>query len=91
MHEGTKMSNGKPACSIDAVDARWLFPQERAPSCPPRKTQVDDCDALLASTLETYFETKINANFTKVEATVDIFFAKLDARLVEHFATLEAL
>jgi hypothetical protein len=77
MPEGTKMSNSTPACSIGAVDARWLFPQEGAPSSPPRKTRLDNCAALLAS------EAKIDATFAN-------FFAKLDARL-EHFATLEAL
>ena len=29
------MSNSTLACSVGAVDAQWLFPQERAPS-PPR-------------------------------------------------------
>ena len=37
MPEGNKMSNGPPpAQPDDAVDARWLFPQEQAPS-PPRE------------------------------------------------------
>ena len=36
MHEGNKMSNGPPpACPDDAINARWLFPQEQA-SSPPR-------------------------------------------------------
>ncbi len=36
MPDGNTMSNGPPpAQPEDAVDARWLFPQERAPS-PPR-------------------------------------------------------
>ena len=36
MPEGTKMSNGPPPARPDGTvdDARWLFPQERAP--PPR-------------------------------------------------------
>ena len=35
MPEGNKMSNGlPPARPDDAINARWLFPQERAPSPP---------------------------------------------------------
>ena len=81
------MSNGTPAHSVGADDARWLFPQERAPSSPPRQTCLDECEALR---LLSYFEAKVNATFAKVEAKINATFAKVDAKL-EHFATLEAL
>ena len=35
MPEGNKISNGPPsACPDNAINARWLFPQEQAPSPP---------------------------------------------------------
>ncbi len=38
MPEGNKMSNGlPPACPDDAINTRWLFPQEQAPSPPHNK------------------------------------------------------
>ena len=38
MHKGNKMSNGLPLAPPDnAVDARWLFHQEQAPSPPHDK------------------------------------------------------
>ena len=60
MPEGTKMSNGTPAHSIGAVDAQWLFPQERAPSSPPRKMRLDKCEALRPLS---YFEAKVDPFF----------------------------
>ena len=69
MPEGTKISNGTPAHSIGAVDARWLFPQEQAPSPPPRKTRLDNCEALLASVaaaLETF--AKLDARLEALRA-----------------------
>ena len=85
------MSNGTPACSIGAVDARWLFPQERAPSSPPRKTRLDDCEALLASVakLDTIFS-KINAAFANFEAKVDATFANSEAKVDATLANFEA-
>ena len=80
------MSNGTPAHSIGAVDAQWLFPQERAPSSPPRKTRLDDCGSLLASALDSYFDAKTNAIVAKINAMI----ARVDASL-ERSATLEAL
>jgi hypothetical protein len=83
------MSNGTPACSVGAVDARWLFPQERAPSSSPRKTRLDDCDDLLASALASHFDrqdAKMNALMVKINALI----ARQDASL-ERSATLKAL
>ena len=83
MPEGTKMSNGTPARSV--VDVRWLFPQERAPSSPPRKTRLDDCEALWASTFA-----DIDAVVAKVNATLAEVDAKLEALRARpaHFCTL---
>jgi hypothetical protein len=38
MPEGNKICDGPPARPDDAVDAQWLFPQERAPSPPRNKS-----------------------------------------------------
>ena len=84
MHGGTKMSNSTPARSVGAVDARWLFPQEQAPSSPPQKACLDECEALWASA--SYFEAKIN----EVAAKLNAMIARVDATL-GHSATLEAL
>jgi hypothetical protein len=85
MPEGTKMSNGTPAHSVGAVDARWLFPQERAPSSPPQKMRLDDCEALWASTFA-----DIGAVVAKVNATLAEVDAKLEALRARpaHFCTL---
>ena len=85
------MSNGTPAHSIGAVDARWLFPQEQAPSSPPRKTCLDDCEALLASVakLDTIFA-KVDAAFANFEAKVDATFANSEAKVDATLANSEA-
>jgi len=70
MPEGTKMSNGTPARSV--VDARWLFPQERAPSSLPQKMHLDECEALWASTF---------ADIDAVVAKVNTILAEVDAKL----------
>jgi hypothetical protein len=66
------MSNGPPARPDDAVDARWLFPQERAPS-PPQSKRFD-----LASTLAD-FDAKLDARLADFEAKLDAFFDAFDS------------
>ena len=96
MPEGTKMSNGTPACSIGAVNARWLFPQERAPPSPPRNTRLDECEArlaaseaLLASTFANIAATSAKTNARLAED--DAKLRQINARLAEDDAKLEAL
>jgi len=81
------MSNGPPPARPDGTvdDARWLFPQERAPSSPPQKMRLDDCEALWASTFA-----DIGAVVAKVNATLAEVDAKLEALRARpaHFCTL---
>ena len=96
MPEGTKMSNGAPACSIGAVNARWLFPQERAPPSPPQNTHLDECEARLAAS-----EALLASTFANIAATLaktnaclaedDAKLWQINARLAKDDAKLEAL
>ena len=62
------------------------FPKNEPLLLPPRKTRLDNCDALLASALDSYFDAKMNAIVAKINAMI----ARVDASL-ERSATLEAL
>ena len=62
------------------------FPKNEPLLLPPRKTRLDNCDALLVSALDSYFDAKMNAIVAKINAMI----ARVDASL-ERSATLEAL
>ena len=62
------------------------FPKNEPLLLPPRKTRLDNCDALLASALDSYFDAKTNAIVAKINAMI----ARVDTSL-ERSATLEAL
>ena len=72
------MSNGPPARPDGPVDdARWLFPQERAPS------PLNEALILL-------LERKIDARFDAFEAKLDAHFDAFDANLDARSARLDA-
>jgi hypothetical protein len=78
------MSNGPPLARPDGPvdDARWLFPQERAPP-PLNKALIllfADLEAKLNARFDA-FEAKLDARFGNFEAKVATTFAKVDAEL----------
>ena len=73
------MSNGPPARPDGTVDdARWLFPQERAPS-PLNEALILKLVRKLDARIDA-FEAKFDAHVDAFKATYDAFEAKLDAR-----------
>ena len=73
------MSNGPPARPDGTVDdARWLFPQERAPS-PLNEALILKLVRKLDARFDA-FEAKFDAHVDAFKATYDAFEAKLDAR-----------
>ena len=68
MPVGTKMSNGTPAHSVGTV----AVSPRTSPFFSPRKTRLDDCEALWASTF---------ADIDAVVAKVNTILAEVDAKL----------
>ena len=91
------MSSSPPPAHPDGPvdDARWLFPQEQAPS-PLKEALIlllERREARLASHLASTFanlEAKLNAHFDAFEAKLDARFGNLEAKVNTTFAKVNA-